>query len=185
MIDEDATIDSRNTHDVSGSGDRYQTLVELLEHENRQAAADRERELKLEQLRLRRDRGSTPYWVAGILLLVTAWLWLWPPALLRLNPPAPQPIEREESALRFAIYLQAQRLKSYRDETGEYPLRLEDAGPALPAMQYVRLAPQLYQLNAGTDRVMLTYRSDLPLSEFVGSGADVLEGSPALVEEVP
>lgn len=183
MIDEDPTIDPRNIHDVSGSGDRYETLVELLEQESRQAAADRERELQLEQLRLRRDRSSTPYWVAASLLLITAWLWLWPPAILRLDPPPPQPIEREESALRFAIYLQAQRLKSYRQEEGEYPLRLEEAGPPLPAMRYLRLAPQLYQLSAGTDRIILTYRSDLPLSEFVGSGAQVLDGAPALGEE--
>lgn len=185
MIDEDPTLASRNAHDVSGSADRYETLVELLEHENRQAAADRERERELEQLRLRRDRSGVPYWVAGVLLLLTAWLWLFPPAILRLDPPTPQPIEREESALRFAIYLQAQRLEGYHQEVGEYPLQLEEAGPALPGMRYLRLAPQLYQLTAGTDRLVLTYRSDLPLSEFLGSGVEVLDGTTAAEEPTP
>jgi hypothetical protein len=176
VIDEDPTSVSRNTHDISGSADRYETLVELLEHQTKQAAADRERELALEQARLRRDRPSAPYWLAGILLLVLAWLWIFPPAVLRTDPPPPQPVEREESALRFAIYLQAQRLEAYHRETGEYPRALETAGPALPGMRYLRLAPQLYQLTGETERLILTYRSDLPLSEFVGSGAEVLDG---------
>jgi len=175
VIDEDPTLPSRNTHDISGSADRYETLVELLEHQTKQAAADRERELAMEELRLVRDRTSTPYWLAGILLLVTAWLWLFPPAILRTDPPPPQPIEREESALRFAIYLQAQRLKAFHMEEGEYPTELEAAGPPLPGVQYLRLAPQLYQLTAATERLLLTYRSDLPLSEFVASGAEVLD----------
>lgn len=176
---EDPTTAPPDTHDVSGAGDRYETLVELLEHQNRQAAADRDRELELEQLRLRQDRPRTPLWLVGVLLLLTAWLWLFPPSFLRLDPPPPQPIEREESAVRFAIYLQAQRLKAYHQETGTYPERLEEAGPPLPRMRYIRLAPQLYQLTGATDRLVLTYRSDLPLDEFVGSGADILpEGWP-------
>lgn len=174
MIDDPAST-SRNTHDISGTGDRYEALVEVLEHQASQS--ERDRALELERLRRNRERRSPrTYWVLGVLLLLTAWLWIFPPGFLRVDPPPPQPIEQEEAALRFAMYVQAQRITAHRLETGEYPARLEDAGPPLPAMRYARLAPDLYQLTAETERLRLTYRSDLPLDEFVGSGAGVLDG---------
>ena len=163
----------KNTHDVSGAGDRYEALVELLEHQASQS--ERDRALELDQLRRRREkRGGKPFLLVGVLLLLTGWLWIWPPAFLRMDPPPPQPLEQEEAAVRFAMYVQAQRIAAYRNETGSYPERLEEAGPPLPGMQYTRLAEGLYQLTAETDRLALTYRSDLPLDDFVGSGASVL-----------
>jgi hypothetical protein len=45
-------------------------------------------------------------------------------------------------------------------------------------MEYVKLTDALYQLTGKTERVVLTYRSDLPLREFVGSGAEVLDDRP-------
>lgn len=168
------TSTPRNTHDISGAGDRYEALVELLEHQASQSARDRA--LELEQLRRSRERrGPRPYWLLGVMAFLLAWVWLLPPAFLRTDPPPPQPLEQEEAALRFAIYVQAQRIAAYRAETREYPVRLEEAGPPLPDMQYTRLAAGLYQLTGETDRIRLTYRSDLPLEGFVRSGADVIE----------
>lgn len=163
-----------NTHDVSGSGDRYEALVELLEQQASQAASDRAREAE-EALRRKEETRAAPYVLIGVLLLITAWLWLFPPAILSLDPPPPQPVEQEEAALRFAMYLQAQRLKAHRLETGSYPERLEDAGPSIPGMRYTLLTRGLYQLTGETDRLRLTYRSDLPLDDFVRSGAGVID----------
>lgn len=171
---EDPASKPRNIHDISGSGDRYEALVQVLEHQKSQS--ERDRALELERLRRNRERRrARPYWLLGVLLALTAWLWLLPPSFLRIDPPPPQPLEQEEAALRFAMYVQAQRIAAHRLETGEYPARLEDAGPPLPGMQYTRLAAELYQLTAETDRLKLTYRSDLPLQDFVGSGADVVD----------
>ena len=163
---------SNPSHDVSGSGDRYEALLEVLEHEKTQAARDRELE-EAEREQSKTKRG--PYWPVVVLLLITAWLWIFPPAFLSLEPPPPQPIEQEEAALRFTMYLQAQRIKAFRLEEGRLPETLEEAGPPLPGMRYARLHADLYQLTGLTDRLTLTYRSDLPLQEFVGSGADVVD----------
>lgn len=180
-MSDDATPTPRNTHDISGHGDRYQALVEVLEHQASQTARDRAREL--EEARRRQDRRQPPYWIAGILLLITAWLWLFPPALLRVEPAAPPPIEEEEAALRFAMYLQAQRIKAYRLETGAYPDQLGDAGPVLPGMRYALLADGLYQLTGVTDRLTLTYQSDLPLDDFVGPDAEEVLGPVATPDD--
>lgn len=163
---------SSGGHNISGSGDRYEALLEVLEHEKTQAARSKALE---EADRQKRKRQRTPYWPVAVLLVITAWLWIFPPAFLRMEPPPPQPIEQEEAALRFTMYVQAQRIKAFRQANDRLPETLEEAGEPLPDMRYTRLQPDLYQLTGSTDRVTLTYRSDLPLDEFVGSGADVLD----------
>lgn len=166
----------RDSHDVSGPGDRDEALLDVMEHEKSLASQSRayeERELR------RRGRRRQPYWLVVVLAIIAAWLWLFPPAFLRMDPPPPQAIEEEEAALRFVMYVQAQRIEAHRRETGEYPDRLEDAGPPLPSMTYVRLGPNLYQLTGSTERLTLTYASDLPLDDFVAPDADAfLDGAP-------
>lgn len=171
---EDHTPRSRDAHDISEAGDRYEALAEVLEHQDSQAA--RNREFEERERRRRQERDGQPYWLVVALLLITAWLWLFPPSFLRTDPPPLQPIEEEDAALRFVMYVQAQRIKAYRLEHGEYPDRLEDAGPPLPSMSYARLSQDLYQLTGSTERLTLTYVSDLPLEDFVGPGADAIDG---------
>lgn len=165
---------SGSSHNITGGGDRYETLLEVLEHEKAQAARDRALE---EAERQRSKKRRVPYWPVVVLLVVTAWVWLFPPAFLRFDPPPPQPVAQEEAALRFTMYVQAQRIKAFRMENDRLPGTLEEAGPPLANMRYTLLHTDLYQLTGITDRVTLTYRSDLPLSEFVGSGADVVDVS--------
>ena len=146
--------------------------MEVLEHQAEQERQGRELE---EREREQKPSSRVPYWLVGVLVLITAWLWLAPPSFLEAEPPPPPPVAEEEASLRFAMYLQAQRIRAFVEEEGRLPQTLEEAGPPLPGMTYVRLSEQLYQLTGATDRVRLTYRSDLPLDEFVGSGADVVD----------
>ncbi|MGK7312022.1 MAG: hypothetical protein ACN0LA_07245 [Candidatus Longimicrobiales bacterium M2_2A_002] len=162
---------SSSGHDISGGGDRYETLLEVLEHEKTQAARSSALEAAERQKRAGR---RTPYWPVAVLLAITAWLWIFPPAFLRLDPPPPQPVGQEEAVLRFTVYVQAQRIKAFRQANGRLPETLEEVGEPLPDVRYTVLQPGLYQLTGSTGRVTVTYRSDLPLEEFVGSGADVL-----------
>jgi hypothetical protein len=163
---------SGGSHNVTGGGDRYEALLQVLEHEKTQAARDRALE---EAERQQRKRRRGPVWPVAVLLVITAWIWLFPPGFLRMDPPPRQPVEQEEAALRFAMYLQAQRIKAFVLANDRLPASLEEAGPPLPGMRYTVLHADLYQLTGATERVTLTYRSDLPLGEFVGSGADVLD----------
>ena len=159
------TPSSGDSHDVTDSGDRYEALLEVLETQKAQAARDRARESARGT-----GRRSGPVLLVGVLLAIAAWLWLFPPAALRVEPPPPQPIAEAETVLRHVMYLQARRIEAFRNETGRYPDALEEVGPPLPGMQYTRLQEGLYQLTGSTDRLTLTYRSDLPLDDF-GSSA--------------
>ena len=167
---------SGDAHDISGAGDRYEALLDVLEHQRTQKEQDEAREVA--ERRRRQDERRRPYWLVGVLLLITAWLWLFPPSSLRVDPPEPQPIQQEEEALRFAMYVQAQRIRAFRADNGRLPDRLEEAGPPLPGMRYTVLADGLYQLTGETDRLTLTYQSDLPLEEFLGTGEDVVDTAP-------
>lgn len=166
---------SSGTGDIRGGGDRYDALLDVLEHERTQAARDRAREEAERQKRKRRR--SQPYWLVAVLLVFVAWLWLFPPPILRVEPPAPQPVEQEEAALRLTMYAQAQRIAVFREEHGRLPESLEEAGPPLPNMGYAILNTGLYQLTGTTDRLTLTYRSDLPLDDFLGAATDIVDAS--------
>lgn len=166
---------SSGSGNIRGGGDRYEALLDVLEHEKTQAARDRARDEAERQKRKRRR--SQPYWLVAVLLVLVAWLWLFPPAILRLDPPAPQPVEQEEAALRLTMYAQAERIAAFREEHGRLPESLAEAGPPLPNMRYAILNTGLYQLTGATDRLTLTYRSDLPLDDFVGAAADIVDAS--------
>jgi hypothetical protein len=167
------TSSRRDPPNITGGGDRYEALVQIMEQQAAQSERDRELEAYERALRHRRQ-SLVPPWVAVVLAIIVVWLWLFPPGFMRMDPPPPQPIEQEEAALRFTMYLQVQRIRGFQQEQGRVPATLEEAGPPLPAMEYHRLGANLYQLNGVTDRLRLTYRSDLPLDEFVGTGADVV-----------
>lgn len=154
---------------VEGGVDRYEALLEVLEQQAERADA--------EDRRPRRGDRSSRWKVSALvaLLALTAWLWILPPAWLVPPPPAPPPIAEQEAALRFGMYLQAQRIRAFQLREGALPVTLEEAGEPLPGMSYVLVAPGVYELTGRTDEVRLTYRSDMPLREWVGAGADVVD----------
>ena len=156
---------------VEGGAARYEALLHVLEQQNEQAEEARTRAPE----RRGAGRGRTGMVVVWLLALVSAWLWLFPPGWVGVDRPEPVPVEREEAALRFTMYVQAQRIKAFQQRTGRLPDRLEEAGPPLPGMSYRLLDPSTYELEGATDRVRLSYRSDTALGEFVGPGADVLD----------
>lgn len=152
---------------VHGGVDRYQALLEVLEQQADRAADD-------DAAQAHPFGRRVAVVLLVLLLAATVWLWVFPPAWLAIEPPPPSPAEQEAS-LRFAMYVQAQRIRAYQLETGELPTTLEEAGAPLPGMGYRLVEPGVYELTGATDRLRLTYRSDQPLRQWVGSGAEVLE----------
>lgn len=156
----------RRAAPVHGGVDRYEALLQVLEQQAERASQDdrprRPSVLRLEAILL----------VA--LVLITVWLWVLPPAWLIPTPVPPVPIAEEAAGLRFAIYLQAQRIRAYELANGGLPESLEDAGPAIAGMQYRVVEHGVYELTGTTERVRLTYRSAEPLREWVGAGAEIM-----------
>jgi hypothetical protein len=107
----------RDPEDITGGGDRYDALLEVLKQQRRQGVEDRERERRS---RIRRER-RTSVWVVALLAVIAGWLWLAPPSILRVRDPAPRPLAQEEAALRFSMYVQAQAIESFRLREGNLP----------------------------------------------------------------
>ena len=155
----------RRAAPVQGGPERYEALLAVLEQQAQRAAHD-------QPVRSRpRPWGSV---LLVVLVGVTVWLWVLPPAWLIAPAPEPPPIEEEAAALRFTMYLQAQRIKAFQLRTGRLPEALAEAGQEMPGMGYRVLEDEVYELTGATDRVRLTYRSSEPLGEWVGPGADVV-----------
>lgn len=161
----------RRAASVPGGSDRYEALLEVLEHQAGQAEESRTAPPGYREA----DGARTKYVVLAGLALVSAWLWLAPPSWIGVAQPEPRPIVEEEAALRFAMYVQAQRIKAFRLGTGRLPREIEEAGPPLPGMSYRLIDAETYELHGATDRFALTYRSDHSLQEFVGPGADAID----------
>lgn len=163
---------SRRSREVRGTADRYETLLEVLEAQAARAEAE--------------DGASSASGVSGAahrlkvvallgLIVVTVWLWVLPPPWLIPPAPAGPSAAEQEAGLRFGVYLQAQRIRVYELEHGVLPRTLDAAGPTIPGVTYEVVGDGVYELTGETDRVRVTYRSDEPLREWVGSGAYVLD----------
>ncbi|HUG39188.1 MAG TPA: hypothetical protein VMM12_01820 [Longimicrobiales bacterium] len=158
----------RRAAPAQGGADRYEVLLEVLEQQAELTARGEPGQQD--------GGGGTLKWIlVAVLVVITAWVWVVPPGWLVPPAPEPPPVAEEEASLRLAMYLQAQRIRVYAMEHGRPPESLAEAGEPLPGMQYLVIGPGVFELTGATERVRLTYRSDQPLREWVGTAADVLD----------
>jgi len=107
-----------------------------------------------------------------ILLLLAAagnaYLWIGRPAWLVGDRATAAPPEEQEGVLRFRMYVQAQRIESYRIERGSLPDRLEDTGVPYEGMQYRRTGPASWELMGTLGGASLLLRSSQSINDFLG-----------------
>jgi hypothetical protein len=109
-------------------------------------------------------------------LAITAYLSLNPPSWLKPQPvPPPTPAERSAGD-RFAIYLQAQRIESFRNTTGRLPSTLSEAGEPMPGIRYDLLSDKTYALTSERDQA-IHYSSRDSLGTFLGGSMTLLGGN--------
>ncbi len=151
-----------------GGSDRYEALLRVMEQEAEKvrqegafgAATPGEGRVRLVVLA-----------VLVIAFGIVSWRgkeWLGP------QPIPTQTVAESEQSLRVGMYLQAQRIKAYRLENGRYPRELEEAGDPLPRLEYRLLDDGTYELVGENNGVIITYRSDRPLGDFLGDAESVL-----------
>lgn len=117
--------------------------------------------------------------LAVILALLSVWLWLSPPSVLRPQPPAPLRVAVQESGLRMDLYMVAVRILSFQSSTGRLPANVEEAMPdplGVDHFEYVVLNGGDFRISAVRGEQVVVYTSDRPLEELVGNAQRVLEG---------
>jgi len=115
-----------------------------------------------------------PKWMLplGINLGVFAvYLLIAPPAWVVVSPLEAPPVEEQLEDLRLAMYMQAQRVESYRQQNGRLPTELVEAGSPVPGVEYNVIGIGRYQLVATVGGEALIYDSSDSAAEWVGEGA--------------
>ncbi len=109
-----------------------------------------EAERRHEERRSRAPKGPSYAKPAFGLALLAAlvWIWLAPPAWLRLPPLPSEPPEVQEAEARLALYLQAERILQFRIDRGRLPGTLAEAGDPLPGIRYEVLGSDRYRLRS-------------------------------------
>ncbi|MEP7325834.1 MAG: hypothetical protein ABI836_07800 [Gemmatimonadota bacterium] len=111
----------------------------------------------------------------GLALGITAYLSLMPPAWLKPTPvPPPTPAVRSASD-HFAIYLQAQRIETFRNSRGRLPSTIEEAGEPIPGIRYQPYSDGSYALASNRDST-IRYSSHDSLGTFLGESLTLLGG---------
>lgn len=94
---------------------------------------------------------------------------IWGPRESGLMTPA-----RSEANLRFAIYLEAQRVEMYRDSAGTYPTSLAAVGGDT-SLRYVLLSDSVYRISSGgAAPIVLTSTDDF--DAFLGDSPRLIQG---------
>lgn len=111
------------------------------------------------------------------LLAFCVYSWVARPEFLWGPKAGPLPPARQDANTRFAMFMLAQRIKSYRATQGHYPATLEELGETLPGVVYSLGADGVFQLTASENGKSIMYRSDQPTNAFLGNSFDVIQGS--------
>jgi hypothetical protein len=97
--------------------------------------------------------------------------WVFGPGLSHFS------VAQREGHMRYAMFLAAQRVLSYRDSAGGLPATLRETGEAWPGMSY-RVNGAIFELTAdGASGTRISYRSSQDPREFLGSAATLLRES--------
>ena len=154
-------------------------LLEAFDTVLKTAAEERELERLAAEAR-RRSRGASRLLLVlctVILAFVSVYLyverpeWIFPVAA----PPA-SPAVRQAS-LRISVATAAQHIERYRQQRGQLPTTLEQAGANGAAISYQRTAAG-YQLEGEGDGIRVSFTSGESLTRFIGNSFEVIARRP-------
>ncbi len=104
---------------------------------------------------------------AGLYVYVARPEWIFP-------PPAPrESVAVRDASLRITIASAAQHLDRFRQQTGQLPATLAQAGARSEGISYDRTAAG-YRLSIESGELRVHYSSDEPLTRFVGNSFKVI-----------
>ena len=116
-----------------------------------------------------------PY-VPPILALISIWLWVFPPAVLRPDLPI-IPLANQEAGLRMEMFIQVNHILRYVAENGRLPNDLAEVGASPVAVEYVPLGGNVFQLIGQTGDITVNFNSADPVEDLLGDAVAIVSGS--------
>jgi hypothetical protein len=123
----------------------------------------------------RRSRGFSRLLMvvcATIIVFASVYLYVERPEWVFPAPPPESPAMREAS-LRISMANAAQHIERYRQQTGQLPMTLQQAGAHGAGIRYERTTAG-YRLLGEGDGVRVALNSGEPLSRFIGRSFEVI-----------
>jgi hypothetical protein len=165
------------THDPTGSTatPEKKALLEAFDTVLKTKADERESERLAAEAR-RRGRGTSRLLLllcTSVLLLVGVYVFVERPEWIFPAPPPPESLAVREASLRISVANAAQHVERYRQQNGQLPATLAQAGAHGTAIAYDRLTGG-YRLEAEVGEVRVTYNSSESLTRFVGNSFKVI-----------
>ena len=150
-------------------------LLEAFDTVIKTAAEERERERLAAQAR-RRNRGVSRLLLVlctVIVSFVSVYLYLERPEwIFPVASPPESPAVRQAS-LRISVANAAQHIERYRQQRGQLPVTLEQAGANGAGISYQRTAAG-YQLEGQDEGIRVSFTSGESLTRFVGNSFEVI-----------
>jgi hypothetical protein len=139
------------------------------------AAEEREIERLAAEAR-RRSRGASRLLIVLCTVIVTfvsVYFYVERPEWIFPVAPAPESPAVREASLRISVANAAQHIERYRQQRGQLPATLEQAGANGAGISYQRTAAG-YQLEGEGDGIRVSFTSGESLTRFVGKSFEVI-----------
>lgn len=150
-------------------------LLEAFDTVLKTAAEERELERLVAEAR-RRKRGASRLLLVLCTVIVTfvsAYLYVERPEwIFPVASPPESPVVRQAS-LRISVANAAQHIERYRQQRGQLPVTLEQAGANGAGISYQRTAAG-YQLEGENEGIRVSFTSGESLTRFVGKSFEVI-----------
>ena len=139
------------------------------------AAEEREIERLAAEAR-RRNRGASRLLLvicAVVLVFVSVYLYVERPEWAFQAPSVPESAAVRQASLRISVANAAQHIEHYRQQRGQLPATLEQAGANGAGISYQRTAAG-YQLEGESEGIRVSFTSGESLTRFVGKSFEVI-----------
>jgi hypothetical protein len=163
----------------TGTSPEKKALLEAFDTVLKTQAEEREAERASGEAR-RRRRGASRFLMvvcATILMFTSVYLYVERPEWVFPAPPEPESVAVREASLRVGLANAVQHIEHYRQQTGQLPTSLQQAGAHGAGISFQRTTSG-YRLLGENDGVRVSYVSGEPLSRFVGNSFEVISRRP-------
>jgi hypothetical protein len=141
-----------------------------------QTAAEQQEVERLAAEARRRSRGASRLLLVVCMVVLTfasVYLYVERPEWVFPVPPAPESGAVRQASLRISVANAAQHLERYRQQRGQFPTTLEQAGATGAGISYERTALG-YQLEGEGDGVRVSFTSGESLTRFIGNSFEII-----------
>ena len=162
------------SQETSASAEK-KALLEAFDTVLKSQAEAREAERAAAEAR-RRRRGVSRVLIivcATFILYTSVYLYIERPDWVFPAPSEPESVAVQEASLRISLANAAQHVERYRQQTGQLPVTLAQAGAHGAGMRYERTATG-YRLQADYQGVQVTFHSGESMVRFIGNSFDVI-----------